>query len=174
MVQPRLDQKVSEDAMNPLRAMFDHHAWATHTLINFCATLSPDQLHATTPGTYGAIMPTLVHLIAADQRYLELMTGASTETPLGEGEEPPLSDLDARFGGQARLWEGLVDKASELDVTIPPRGPWQARPHAEDPLVLQAIHHGNDHRTHICTALGAIGLEPPEIAGWSFWAATHP
>jgi uncharacterized damage-inducible protein DinB len=174
MVQSRLDQEVSEDAMNPLRTMFDHHAWATHTLIDFCVTLPPDQLRATVPGTYGPIMPTLVHLVAADQRYLELMTGARAEHPLREGEDPPLGDLDTRFGGHARLWEDLVDKASELDVTIPPRGPWQARPHAEDLLFLQAIHHGNDHRTHICTALGAIGLEPPEIDGWSFWAATHP
>jgi uncharacterized damage-inducible protein DinB len=160
--------------MKPLRAMFDHHAWATHKLIDFCVTLPPDQLRATVPGTYGPIMPTLVHLVAADQRYLELMTGVKAESPLREGEEAPLAELETIFGGQALLWYGLLERASELDVTIPARGTWQARPHAEDLLFLQAIHHGNDHRTHICTALGAIGLEPPEIDGWSFWAATHP
>jgi hypothetical protein len=38
-------------------------------------------------------------------------------------------------------------------------------------IVLQAIHHGNDHRTHIGTVLLHNQLEAPEIDVWSCaWA----
>jgi hypothetical protein len=37
-------------------------------------------------------------------------------------------------------------------------------------LLIQAIHHGNDHRTQICSTLGARDLPLPEIDGWDFWA----
>jgi uncharacterized damage-inducible protein DinB len=36
-------------------------------------------------------------------------------------------------------------------------------------LLIQAIHHGNDHRTQICSTLGALGEEVPELDGWRFW-----
>jgi hypothetical protein len=38
-------------------------------------------------------------------------------------------------------------------------------------LLIQAIHHGNDHRTQICSTLGALELPLPEIDGWDFWAS---
>jgi len=44
---------------------------------------------------------------------------------------------------------------------------------AESMLLIQAIHHGNDHRTQICSTLGALGLPVPEIDGWDFWADRH-
>jgi uncharacterized damage-inducible protein DinB len=36
-------------------------------------------------------------------------------------------------------------------------------------LLVQAIHHGNDHRTHICTILGARGRRPPVLDAWHFY-----
>jgi uncharacterized damage-inducible protein DinB len=37
--------------------------------------------------------------------------------------------------------------------------------------LAQALHHGTDHRSQICTALTTIGIEPPEIDVWAFAAA---
>ena len=34
--------------------------------------------------------------------------------------------------------------------------------------LTQAIHHGTDHRSQICTGLSALGIEPPEIDVWAF------
>jgi len=34
--------------------------------------------------------------------------------------------------------------------------------------LAQAIHHGTDHRSQICTALTTLGLELPIIDGWGF------
>jgi len=34
--------------------------------------------------------------------------------------------------------------------------------------LAQVIHHGTDHRSQVCTALTALGIEPPEIGVWEF------
>jgi uncharacterized damage-inducible protein DinB len=32
--------------------------------------------------------------------------------------------------------------------------------------LAQALHHGTDHRSQVCTALTALGLDPPAIDVW--------
>jgi uncharacterized damage-inducible protein DinB len=34
--------------------------------------------------------------------------------------------------------------------------------------LAQALHHGTDHRSQICTALTTLGVEPPSIDVWDF------
>lgn len=159
--------------MDPLREMFRHHAWATLTLIDNCMKLAPESLQEAVPGTYGPILSTLVHLVGAEQRYLQGLTGEPAEAPLREGDLPALEDLRQRFEAHSRRWEALLDRVDELDVTMPARGSWPETHHAQNLLLSQAIHHGNDHRTHICTALSVLGLKPPDIDVWSYWAATY-
>ena len=155
--------------MDPLRTMFRHHAWATAMVIDHCAGLPAERLQDTIPGTYGTIMATLKHVVGADQRYLARMTGQQAEHPVREDEELTLAALRTAHEESSRRWETLVDRAPELDVTLQPFRDIPETPHAEDLLFLQAIHHGNDHRTHICSILGALGLEVPEVDGWSYW-----
>ena len=38
--------------------------------------------------------------------------------------------------------------------------------------LAQAIHHGTDHRSQICTALTTFGVEPPSIDVWDFGVDT--
>lgn len=158
--------------MEPPRELFRHHAWATQALIDHCAGLPPDTLQATAPGTTDTIHHTLVHLVAADGRYLWLMTGAMPS--VRESAPPPLDQLRAHFVEQVRRWEEVLDRVDELDVTIPARDDQPAMPHARNLLLLQALHHGNDHRTHVCTILGACGLPAADISGWEYWSTMHP
>jgi uncharacterized damage-inducible protein DinB len=37
--------------------------------------------------------------------------------------------------------------------------------------LAQALHHGTDHRSQICTALTSIGVEPPAIDVWDYGLA---
>jgi hypothetical protein len=39
-------------------------------------------------------------------------------------------------------------------------------------VLLQAIHHGNDHRTHVCTILGHHGIEYGQMDVWGYGLAT--
>jgi uncharacterized damage-inducible protein DinB len=163
-----------EDAMDTLRELFRYHTWATLTLIDHCAGLPAEALRESAPGTYGPILATLVHLVAAEQRYLRRLPGEQPRTTLREGMEPALADLRAVCEEQAQLWEALLDRGAELNVTMPalPDG-WPETPHAETLLVLQCLHHGNDHRTHIGTVLGAHGRDMPAIGGWEYWETLH-
>ena len=157
--------------MDALHELFQHHAWATMTLIDHCAGLRPEQLQATAPGTAGTIYHTLVHLVAADGRYLYLLTGRPQV--VRESAPPSIAELRDHFAAQIKVWESVLNEASTLDVTIPARGDTPDIPHATNLLLVQALHHGNDHRTHICTILGAGGQPTPDLSGWGYWAHTH-
>jgi uncharacterized damage-inducible protein DinB len=153
-----------------LRAMFDHHIWATLVLIDALEELPPDRLDAEIPGTYGSMVDTLTHLVEADSRYLLRLR--TTSIPSAE-DRPPRSPADVRteMQGNAARWAQALDEleAGTLDATIDSKDDYPRVEHAEGLLLLQAIHHGNDHRTQICSTLGALGLHVPELDGWEFW-----
>lgn len=159
--------------MEPLRELFQYHAWATLRLIDHCMGLSEALVQESVPGTYGPIVHTFTHLVGADQRYLELLTNEPPEAPISREEVLPLADVRARFEAQIPRWNALLDRVGELDVTLPPRWSWSETPHAQNLLIGQAIHHGNDHRTHVCTMLSVLGVEVPDIDVWSYWDVTY-
>ena len=138
-----------------LRRFFGHHLWATERLLERCGALSPAQLALTAPGTYGSIGDTLDHLMSSDRSYLSGVTG--------HGRTPLLEHLARQREG----WMAYLDSGPDFDVMIDrSSGSYPAWV-----LVLQAIHHGNDHRTHAGTALLRNGLVPEEIDVWGYGMA---
>ena len=156
-----------------LRAMFEHHLWATEALIDHLGTLPAERLDASVPGTYGSMIDTLAHLLGADDRYLLRLRNPSL--PAAEDRVGvPLDQLRAELAEHRRRWDEVLAELDrgELHATI--RGSANGYPDTEDAeglLLLQAIHHGNDHRTQICSTLGALGEEVPELDGWEFWVS---
>jgi uncharacterized damage-inducible protein DinB len=55
---------------SPLDDAFAHHIWASLRLIDACLTLTPEQLDAPVPGTYGSILETMRHFVGGDSYYL--------------------------------------------------------------------------------------------------------
>ena len=150
-----------------LHDAFRHHAWANDVLLEACATLTPEQLAAPAPGTYGPILDTLRHLVGSDNWYLFVITDGRHEE-FAE-ETAGIGELKAGARRAAAAWEELL--AGDLDpdaMTIRRSEEWEF--HA--PLgvrLAQAIHHGTDHRSQVCTALTSLGIEPPGIDVWA-WA----
>lgn len=157
-----------------LRAMFDHHVWATMTLIDALEDLPAERLDAEIPGTYGSVVDTLNHLVEADSRYL-VRIYAPTPPPAQVHPPRPPAALRTQIQGNAARWGQALDQleAGGLDATIEAKDGYPRTSHAEGLLMLQAVHHGNDHRTQICSTLGALGLEVPELDGWEFWLRRH-
>jgi hypothetical protein len=87
----------------------------------------------------------------------------------------PLAQLRSEMPEHGRKWdEALTDlEAGTLHAAILGRDDYPDTDPAESMLLIQAIHHGNDHRTQICSTLGALELPLPEIDGWDFWAHRH-
>lgn len=154
-----------------VRALFAHHLWATRRMIDHLERLSPDRLDDAIPGTYGSILSTLTHLVDADGRYLVRLTTPSPPPPGDDGARP-LATLRVELDEHGERWSAFLDRleAGTLRASITGREDYPDTHDAEGLLLLQAIHHGNDHRTQICSTLGALGADVPDLDGWAYWS----
>lgn len=148
--------------------LFKHNLWSNLRLLDTCAELIPEQLEASTEGTYGRIQDTLVHLLAAEGRYVAQSTGVKPERPLSERNPfPGLDDLrqHAETSGKALIQIAKNDPIHET-LTLTYQGE-EHQLRAVVPL-MQAIHHAHEHRTQICTTLSQSGIEPPDLSVWTY------
>jgi uncharacterized damage-inducible protein DinB len=155
-----------------------HNTWANLKLLEFCATLPPEQLEWTTPGTFGTLHRTLHHIVSAEHGYLLGLTG---ELPpievegrghpmdLSQRDRPaPLDELVERASSNGERMERYVMSGADPLRVI------TRRTHKAVAAIIAAqyVHHGSDHRAHAGTILGAHGVEPPLDAnddGWDLW-----
>jgi uncharacterized damage-inducible protein DinB len=155
--------------MDPLEEAFAHSHWATQDLIRHLAKLPPAALEAEAAGTYGGVLATLSHLLAADGRYLSYLEGTVPLPRSGPDAVRSLDELAEQLRDQAVRWRLVLARVNELDVTLPARGDRPELAHATNLLVDQALHHANDHRTQICTVLSSNGFETPDLDVWTYW-----
>jgi uncharacterized damage-inducible protein DinB len=150
-----------------LQDAFDHHVWATLRVLDVCTGLTAEQLASPVPGTYGSIRDTMRHIVGADDWYLHVLTGGAGE--LLEERTMSLDELRPVVGGQATAWTALLAEDRDPAETVIARRKDGTEGHAPLGIRLaQALHHGTDHRSQICTGLTALGIEPPEIDVWAF------
>jgi uncharacterized damage-inducible protein DinB len=155
-----MTDRVLEDA-------FAHHAWATLELMDACDALEPDQLGTTVPGTYGSILDTMRHLIAADSRYLHVVTGG--RIPLVDEEQMGLAELRKTMEQHQTAWSEFLRADFDPTAVLVRRHDDGSETHAPISIRLaQALHHGTDHRSQICTALTTLAIEPPLIDVWDY------
>jgi uncharacterized damage-inducible protein DinB len=149
---------------------FAHHIWATERLIDACTSLTLEQLAISTPGTYGPIMATLTHLVASDGWYLSYFR--EQPAPIDEASSVTLADLRAAIAANGAVWRDVLAGDPDPEADLVERGDgWEFHQPAGLRLA-QAIHHGTDHRSQVCTALTSHGIEPPAIDLWAYGEAT--
>jgi len=156
-----------------LHDLAGHNTWATAQVLAFCRGLDGSTLEVTVPGTYGTIIATLRHLVDSEASYLYRLTGAWPSRPWRGDDAVGLDALAERAAVLAdtlerflagdwdseRLGEGSGDRGEVFAI---PAGLFLA----------QALHHANEHRAHVCTILGALGHEPPDVSAWGYALAT--
>ena len=161
---------------NYLARIFLHNNWANQKIIQVCKTLTDEQLDADpTSVTYGSIRKTLVHMVAAQQRYLDHLT-----LPFEVRRERVYPDFAADESGAGEVFdlETVADSTGKAFFALAlgktnlfqstqihtPDGyivePWV--------LMVQVIVHGVEHREQIKSMLTALGITPPEIDGWLY------
>jgi uncharacterized damage-inducible protein DinB len=155
---------------SPLLAdAFGHHVWATLRLLDACAVLDDTQLATVVPGTYGSIIDTLRHLVGGDVFYLDVLRGGEPEPFDKPGSDIPT--LRVVMEGHDPVWQSLVVGA--LDPTTDVIEYEESGYETHAPLgirLAQALYHGSDHRSQVCTALTTLGIEPPAIEVWDYAA----
>jgi uncharacterized damage-inducible protein DinB len=150
-----------------LEDAFGHHVWATLRVIDACLALSPEQLETAVTGTYGSILDTSRHLVGADFFYLFALTGG--RIPAIDEDHMDLAELRAAMEGNGAAWSRVLGDDLDPDDVVVRRRDDGSETHAPISIRLaQALHHGTDHRSQICTALTTLGMEPPAIDVWDF------
>ncbi len=146
---------------------FGHHVWATERVIDACLDLTTEQLAAPVPGTYGSIIDTLRHLVGADASYLTVLTdGRIAEIDEAAMDLPALRSAIATCG---EGWSWFVEQPLDAERNVVRVRDDGSEGHAPLSIrVAQALHHGTDHRSQVCTALTMLGIEPPAIDVWDF------
>lgn len=148
-----------------LLELYRHKTWATLRLIEYCQGLADEHLDATIPGTFGTIRETLRHLVDGEEGYFRLLTGERLSEPLPDGPVP-LDELAERIRRLGPRWELLAEDPDVPGREVTTSDGWRV-PGAVP--MAQAIHHADDHRSHVLSILGARGLEVPEPNGLDVW-----
>jgi uncharacterized damage-inducible protein DinB len=144
---------------------FCHHVWATIRLLDACAVLDGAQLATGVPGTYGSIIDTLRHLVDGDVFYLNVLRGGEPEPFDVAGSDIPT--LRAVMEAHDPVWQGMVAGDLDPDKVVVEYEDSGYETHAPLGIRLaQALYHGCDHRSQVCTALTNLGIEPPAIEAW--------
>jgi len=150
-----------------------HDIWATERLIEHVRRLSSQQLQLTVPGTYGLIHKTLLHIVAANERYLRRFLPMD---PVIDEDRTPNASLDD-IVAHLRKVKDAVEKlfaGEHVDPDAVIRDNRRRNP-ADPPLLItswvllnQFVHHGSDHRAQIGTIFGANGLPTADIDVWAY------
>src|SRR6266508_6788079 len=155
---------------NFLVKLFEHNNWANRKIIQACYALSDEQLDAEPQSaTKGTVRRTLLHLVAAQQGYLSLLT-------LPVDERPDIAPTFAELQESARIsGEGLLALARGEQKPFNYRHRLQTKDgFYTDPWVvmLQVINHATEHREQIKSMLSSLGVTPPNIDGWDYGEVT--
>jgi uncharacterized damage-inducible protein DinB len=156
--------------MSDLGVAIEYDNWATDRVAQFCAALPPAQRSLTTPGTMGTVEATLIHLVAAKERYASALRGLpppddaireTTAADLGQvaARSKKLSEWFAEFGkGPIDVERIITRRAADGSTQHMPTGI----------LIAQFLHHGNEHRAQLGSIFGANGIEPPHYSAFNW------
>jgi len=147
---------------------FAHHVWATLRLIDACLALSPAQLDAKVPATDRSILGTMRHVIGNES--FELFVANGERGSFIRADRMGLTELRAAMEDIGTGWSRLLDEGIDADTVLrevdPDDGYQKYAPMGI--RLAQTLHHGNDHRSQICTALTTLGVKPPAVDVFSF------
>ena len=121
------------------------------------------------PGTYGTILQTLRHLIDCEMNLLYRLLGREAALPWqpwNPNETTQFDVLTARAALLTPAWEEFL--ASDVDDERPLPPDEGDSPIPAGIIIAVVLYHGNEHRAHICTTLGALGHPPPDITPWAY------
>jgi uncharacterized damage-inducible protein DinB len=146
-----------------LEAAFAHHCWATLRVIDACLDLSAEELETNVPGTRGPILETLRHLVGSDSFDLFILTNDRAYDI--DTDHLSLSEARTVVERNGSGWIELISKPLDPDEVVRELDETDGFQRWA-PIGFRlagTLDHGTDHRSQICTALTAIGVESPRI-----------
>jgi uncharacterized damage-inducible protein DinB len=151
-----------------LAEMLRYNAWANRELFSACGSLSEAQLDARVPGISGSVRELLMHIAGGQQTFALRTKGRQHEGELERNSDWP--GMDAVLEIAAATSDELIAIAEQLreneEVDLPYQGTAYRFPKRF--FLVHAVAHGAEHRTEVKVALAALGIETPDLDGWSY------
>lgn len=150
--------------MTTLAAIFDHNRWANEVLLEACRGLTVEQYATSAVGGYGDLGATLAHIASGEVFYTELLTRWKPSTSWQQDDPFPGVDMLLEVVRETgpRLLEVATTWPDDAEIE---RDPGEMIPATV--ILVQAINHATEHRTHATTILTKLGIDPPLIDGWA-------
>jgi uncharacterized damage-inducible protein DinB len=145
---------------------FAHHIWATLRLIDACLPLSPEQLEAGAAGTYGSVLSTLRHIVESDSFDLSVVS----DEKIAEVDEDSigLAELRTVTVDAGAAWSRLLATDPDPGAVLLEKDDDFERLASIGIRLAQALDHGSEHRSQVCTILTSMGVQPPKIDVFDF------
>jgi uncharacterized damage-inducible protein DinB len=113
-------------------------------------------------------LDTLRHFVGGDSGYLFILTGEPAFDI--DQEHIALPQLRVVMERNSSGWAEFLSRPLDPDAMV--REVDETDGYERSAPVgfrlAQALHHGTDHRSQICTALTTLDVEPPAIDVWDF------
>ena len=151
-----------------LTTLYSHNLWANLLLLERCAALTPEQLDARIPGSFGSIYETLQHFVKSEQSYFSrISTGRRYDRP---ENEPPMTMAEMKESLQ-KTGAGLIEWAPKIQAEDTVQVDWEGTPRNVPKTILltQVINHATEHREQIKAIMTELGIEPPDLQGWAYF-----
>jgi uncharacterized damage-inducible protein DinB len=155
----------SSSNMRILTDLYRYNNWANARVFDACAALDAALLRREAPGTHGTIEETLKHMVGVEAAYLLMLQGLPLDQ--GDGQEAYFAqDLGWFAEHAAQVGAGylqlLTDHGDAL-LDRPLAVPWFDFALTAADGLMQVLSHSAQHRAQVLSALGAQGLEVPNI-----------
>ena len=148
--------------------LFRHHLWANLRLLERCAELTGEQLDASISGAYGSIHDTLQHIVRSELSYFSrISTGQPRRFP---ADAPPMTIAEMIESARAS-GAGFIEWAPKVQAGDTVQIDWDGTPREVPKTIIltQAINHATEHRAQVMAIMTQLGIEPPELDGWSYF-----
>ena len=148
---------------SPFVQIFKHNNWANYRIIEACRALSDEQLDAEpASAAVGSIRESLVHLVSSQGGYLSLLTGEDHR--FGWGDDFPGFDTLAEASQSSGAGYLTLARDGGYVERVHTRSGYLVEPWV---VIVQIINHATEHREQIKSLMTAMGVEPPDLSGWS-------
>ena len=147
---------------------FHYNLWANRQLLDACSRLSDAQLDFSIQGVYGSVRQTLLHLFTSEEGYVQRFdfAGSAPQPPLKALTTfPGFDELRRRAERSGKALITIVEQADLNEVLHLDGGTYDAKLII---VMIQAVHHGIDHRSQIATLLSQQGIALPALDAWAY------
>lgn len=140
-----------------LLEQLEYHYWATEKMLAACAELTDEQLRAASGGAFGNTFALLVHMLSAEDIWLNRWQGQEVGFTPSE-DYTDLKHIRREWHGQRQrlaVFVATADVAERMEV--------RGYKHSLGQMVAHMIDHSSFHRGQVIHALRQNGVTPPQI-----------